>query len=282
MNLAKNLENRKNNFIKYCLDYEDKIPNILPIIKQGKKLEAVLIEFRMIIHLGFIIKNAILKLGEEWSFTIVCGIDNYLFIQNIKNNLNRDIKIIKLQINNLTREQYSVMLMNSSFYQSFTGEKLLFMQEDSLIFKKLPRHFLEYDYIGAPFANQDVGNGGLSLRDRKCMTKLCLTYFDKHNNKREKYANILKELKPKIENKYGKKYFNNSNLFYIYQLELELIEDLNICKIMREKKIGKLPDWKLATEFSIEKYYYEDSFGCHQPWYCVSNIYDWLVHKFKY
>ena len=48
-------------------------------------------------------------------------------------------------------------------------------------------------------------------------------------------------------------------------MELELIEDYNICKIMREKKIGKLPDWRLATEFSIEKYYHTDSFGCHQP-----------------
>ena len=80
MNLEKE-ENRKQKFIQYCLDYEDKIPNSLPMISQGKKLEAVLVEFRLIIHLGFIIKNAILKLGSTWSFTIVCGEDNYFFIK---------------------------------------------------------------------------------------------------------------------------------------------------------------------------------------------------------
>lgn len=282
MNLEETLENRKKNFIQYCLDYEDKIPNSLPIISTGKKLEAVLIEFRLIVHLGFIIKNAILKLGSNWSFTVVCGNENYFFIQKIKDDLKRNIRIINLPIQSLTREQYSVMLMKSSFYRQFEGEKLLFMQEDSLIFKSLPEKFLVYDYIGAPFSNKHVGNGGLSLRDKSCMIEICLTYFDKHNQQREYYAEILKKYKPKIINRYGKKYFNHSNLFYIYQLELELIEDYNICKIIREKNLGKLPVWKLATEFSIEKYYHEDSFGCHQPWYCVSNIYDWLVYKLKY
>ena len=282
MNLEKELENRKQKFIQYCLDHEDKIPNSLPMISQGKKLEAVLIEFRVIIHLGFVIKNAVLKLGSSWSITIVCGEDNYFFIQKIKEDLKRDIRIIKVPHHNLTREQYSVMLMKSSFYKQFQGDKLLFMQEDSLIFKSLPSKYLAYDYVGAPFANRNVGNGGLSLRDREIMIKICATYFDKHNYQREKYAQILKNLKPKIQNKYGKKYFNNSNLYYIYQLELELIEDYNICKIMREKKIGKLPDWRLATEFSIEKYYHDDSFGSHQPWFCISNIYNWLVHKLQY
>ena len=117
MNLEETLENRKKKFIQYCLDYEDKIPNSLPMISPGKKLEAVLIEFRLIVHLGFIIKNAILKLGSNWSFTVVCGNDNYFFIQKIKDELKRNIRSIKVPIQNLTREQYSIMLMKSSFYR---------------------------------------------------------------------------------------------------------------------------------------------------------------------
>ena len=282
MKIEEELENRKNSFLKYCLDYEDKIPDNLPIITQGNKLEAILVEFRVLIHLEFIIKNAILKLGSKWSFTIVCGNQNRFMIDKIKSNLDRDIKIINLPVENLTREEYSVMLMKSSFYRKFLGKKLLFMQEDSLVFKQLPEKFLQYDYIGAPFSNKNVGNGGLSLRSKNIMIKICEKYFDIHNDKRMKYASILRKYKPQIEEKYGKKYFNNSNLLYIYQLELELIEDYNISKIMREKNIGKVPDWNLAREFSIEKYYHPDSFGCHQPWYCVPNLYQWLVHKFNY
>ena len=271
-----------NQFVEYCIDHDEKILETLPIIKEGNELEAILVEFRVLIHLEFIIKNAILKLGPDWSFTIVCGNKNFFFINKIKNSLDLDIRIIKLDVENITREEYSVMLMDSSFYEQFDGTKLLFMQEDSLIFKALDKKFLEYDYIGAPFSNKNVGNGGLSLRTKKIMIEICQKYFDSENEKRSRYAEILRKYKNIIVKKYGNNYFDKPELFYIYKLELELIEDYNITKIMKEKKIGKLPDWQTATEFSVEKYFYKDSFGCHQPWYSVPEIYDWLVHKLKY
>ena len=78
---------RKQDFISYCLHKDNKIPP-LPIINPHSKLEAVMIEFRILSHLSFIIKNAIYRLGSSWAFTIVCGNINYDYIVNLKKNLN--------------------------------------------------------------------------------------------------------------------------------------------------------------------------------------------------
>ena len=53
--------------------------------------------------------------------------------------INRDIKIINLEKDTLTREEYSIMLMNYKFWEQFIGDKLLIYQEDSIIFKKLEK-----------------------------------------------------------------------------------------------------------------------------------------------
>jgi hypothetical protein len=69
----------------------------------NKKLEAVLIEYRKFPQLEFIIRNAINKLGNEWSFTVVCGNLNYEFIVELCANISPNIKIIKrLLIQKLT------------------------------------------------------------------------------------------------------------------------------------------------------------------------------------
>ena len=73
------------------------------------------IEFRNLPHIYFIIKNAIRVLDRGWSHTIVCGENNYNFILEIKERIGRDIKIIKIEQSNLTRLEYSLMLLKSSF-----------------------------------------------------------------------------------------------------------------------------------------------------------------------
>ena len=69
------------------------------------------------------------------------------------------------------------MLLDSSFWRRFYGEKLLIFQEDTIIFRKLDQKFLEYDYIGAPLEDYSIGNGGLSLRSKSIMIKICEKYF---------------------------------------------------------------------------------------------------------
>lgn len=275
------VKKQKQIFTTYCLSKEMSIPT-LPIIKKNKKLEAVLVEFRLLPHLGFILKNAIYKLGSEWSFTVICGNLNYHFFENLKKEIDRDIKIIHKNIDNITREEYSVMMLDSNFYKQFTGSKILIFQEDSIILSKLSNYFLQYDYIGAPFANKEVGNGGLSLRSKDIMIQICERFYDPIKDKIQRNLELLKEYKPKFEEKYGKDYLEKPGFYFFYVIERELLEDLQKTNIMRTKNIGKLAPFEIAKKFSIEKYYDQNPFGGHQFWYCINNIEEWLNVKLKY
>ena len=263
-----NYLNKKQEFISYCLSNENIYNNLLlPKLYYNLNNEAILIELRLLPHLSFIIKNAIYHLGYKWSYTIVCGLLNYDFIKNIVDKLNRNIRIIKMDKNNMTRLEYSVMLLHSSFWEQFTGNKLLIYQEDSIIFKKFNNIFFNYDYIGAPFYNKDIGNGGFSFRDKNIMIYICKRFFDKHKKSMNKIRIFLKDKDIK-EYKY-------------HMIEQRIIEDLQITNMMRQFNIGRFPSFEIAKSFSIEKYFNSDSFGGHQIWYCIKDINKFLDSKFK-
>lgn len=275
MNYNNNLElqkiifNRKNEFYNFLNQNVKQFDNILfPKLYKNLENECVLIEFRILEHLSFIIKNSILRLGSNWSFTIVCGNLNYNFIKNIVNNLGLEIKIIKININNVTRLSYSIMLLQSSFWKMFKGNNLLIIQEDSIIFDKFRDIYFKYDYIGAPFYNKNIGNGGFSFRKKKVMIEICEIFFDKE---KEKYLEIMNQLNNKKKLEYKD-----------YLLEEEIIEDLKFSKILSKYKKYKLPSFEIAKNFSIEKYFINNSFGGHQIWFCVKNMKLFLYNKLKF
>ena len=75
-------DNDKNKFRYVCFKYNQFIKHVpLPNIQLGSIYEAVFIEFRILPNIEFIIRNAIIKLGNSWSFTIVCGNKNIHFIK---------------------------------------------------------------------------------------------------------------------------------------------------------------------------------------------------------
>jgi hypothetical protein len=149
----------------------------IPSIKKQSIYEAVLIEFRILPHLDFLIKNTILHLGSEWSHTIICGPLNYNYMKNICNSISNNINVIQVPFNNLNQTTYSLLLASLQFWDLLHGNKILIYQEDSIIFKYNINDFLNWDYIGAPWfpTNNDtiklVGNGGFSLRDKNVMIK---------------------------------------------------------------------------------------------------------------
>ena len=267
-------------FRKYCQKKENKIID-LPIIKQNNNVEAVLIETRILYHLPFIIKNAIKKLGSDVSLTVVCGNSNEQYIREIKKDINRDIKIINLGIDNLTREEYSIMLLNSNFWKRFQGEKLLIFQEDTIIFKKLHPKFLEYDYIGAPLEDYSIGNGGLSLRSKSIMIKICENFFDSEKHKLERAVKFLQKHKDKLKEKNINLYCS-PNLAYLYKVEEFILEDCRITEMMRKYQIGKLPSFQIGREFSIEKFNHPNPFGGHAFWHTIPKFEKWLDYNLKY
>ena len=53
--------------------------------------------------------------------------------------------------------------------ETIYGKFILIHQEDSIIFRKIPDIYFNYDFVGAPFFNKMIGNGGFSLRNKDKM-----------------------------------------------------------------------------------------------------------------
>ena len=238
----------------------------LPCIKKNNIYEAVFIEFRVFPHVEFLIRNAILQLGKDWSFTIVCGNDNYDMMSNMAINISENMKVIKFDIDNLNQSEYSDFLTKPLFWETLYGEKILIYQEDSIIFKNNIKDFLSWDYIGAPFPKTEndtpnsVGNGGFSLRDKSLMLDIIKKYP----------INTC--------------FFNDSTLRYMKKLNLKTPpEDVYFSKTIQEFNLGKVADWESSFKFSSESVLNKNSFAGHKFW--ISNS-EWVdsfnkIYKLK-
>jgi len=275
------IDNQKNKFRNYCIKKEEKTKFHLPLISEGNYIEAILIEMRPLKHLSFLIKNAIYRLGSNVSITIICGNRNLFLFEKLKKEIQRDIRIINLGKDNLTREEYSIMLLNSKFWRQFLGEKLIIFQEDTIIFRNIDKKFIEYDYIGAPLEDFRIGNGGLSLRSKNIMIKICEEYFDNYESIMKKNVNLLNK-NMIIFKKNNIDYLNRKELYFFYLIEKYILEDCNFTDIMRKYNIGKIAPFEIAREFSVEKFKHISPFGGHAFWYCISDIDSWLNYNLKY
>jgi hypothetical protein len=73
-------------------------------------------------------------------------------------SISENIKIIKLNYDNIALKTYSEILTSVDFWNLFKGEKILIHQEDSLIFRDNIKEFIQWDYIGAPWPKYDKVN----------------------------------------------------------------------------------------------------------------------------
>ena len=230
----------KEDFRKVCNNNLQLIRKIIiPNIPKECFYEAFYIEFRVFNHAEYLIRNTLIKL-PKWAHTVVCGNNNYKSIKNICNKISPNIKIIKLDIDNLNTAEYSRLLMTKEFWENFKGEKLLLYQEDSYLFHNKIKPFLQYDYIGAPWPeDQDehinqkeygVGNGGFSLRTKSKMIE-CIENIDWEKDL---------ELGPRL-----KEYMKNTNNYVIP-------EDVYFSKSLLEKNIGSVAPRRRAINFSQE------------------------------
>ena len=268
--------NRYSDFKNYCCQNTKWLDSFnLPLIKQKNDKETVFLEFRALPHIYFIIRNAIRVLGSKWSHTIVCGESNYNFMLEIKRKIGRDIRIIKINKKNITRLEYSLMLLKSSFWEQFYGKYILIHQEDSIIFKDIPSFYFNYDYVGAPFYNKKIGNGGFSLRNKDKMIEICKSYYDKYEERMEKSRLFLEEKINFLKSK-NIDYKTHPDFNFLYNIEKHLLEDVLLCD-----KTKNLPLFIKAREFSVEKYFLKNPVGGHQFWYAVKDVEKWLNLNLK-
>ena len=71
-------------------------------------------------------------------------------------------------------------------------------------------------------------------------------------------------------------YKKNKNFIFLYKIEESLLEDLLLCE-----NCSILPNFNLAKDFSVEKYYTEYPIGGHQFWYSLKNVNLWLDANLK-
>tara|TARA_B110000008_G_C16975010_1_gene565473 strand:+ start:2412 stop:4769 length:2358 start_codon:yes stop_codon:yes gene_type:complete len=237
-----------------CLEHLPLLKNIIiPEFGDVTNIkETVLIEFRELPHIEYIVRKTIIKL-PNWNHTIVCGINNHEQILNICNDICKSVKsrinIIKLNISNITPSEYSKLLLQKEFWHRLLGEKLLIYQEDTLIFHSDIEPFLKYDYVGAPWPilqddnKYGVGNGGFSLRTKQTL----LECIDKVN---------IKNLK-----------LGQSTLGYIKATGSDFVpEDVFFSKSMIDFSIGVVAPRYIARKFSQETQYSETPLGGHNYW----------------
>jgi hypothetical protein len=204
---------------------------------------AIIIEPRQHRALEFVLQNFTKHLDNRWQIIIFHGTENEDFVKEIvKNKLSHElyrIKLVNLNVSNLTIHDYNSLLYDKSFYDNIPTEVFLLFQTDTIIcdkYKDKIYDFIKYDYVGAPWTNKEVGNGGLSLRRKSKMLEIISQCIDRKQ--------------------YTPTQLHNEDAFFA-----------NVCQ--DRVNINK-PSYEEAKEFSIETVYSDKSFGVHKPWHYQS------------
>jgi hypothetical protein len=147
---------------------------------------------------------------------------------------------------------YNDILKSTKFWRDLNCEKCLIIQEDGIVFREGVERFLNYDYVGAPWADSPenmylknsvnpnmVGNGGLSIRNVSKMIEVTDKYI------REKHLLFYK------------------NLSY-------MPEDVYFCQCL-VKENAVLPSLEDAAQFGNEQLCYMGAIGIHKMWVYHSN-----------
>ena len=197
---------------------------------------AIIIEPRKHRALELVLVNFINNLDYRWNIIIFHGNKNVNYTKNIIDNnpvlmTNKHrIKLINLNVDNLSIDDYNKLLKTKSFYDNIPTEMFLVFQTDTMIcshHKNNIYKFIDYDYVGAPWIDGNVGNGGLSLRRKSKMIEI----IDKNNLSQDKTN-----------------------------------EDLVFSGILNNLVSVNKPSFLDAKNFSIESVHNNKSFGLHKPW----------------
>ena len=175
------------------------------------KYTAVIIEPRQHKALSFVLNNFLENLSDEWGFIIFHSDKNKVFLEDIIENelgiyKKKIIKLVNLNVDNLTNKEYNTILKSREFYSHIETDLFLIFQTDTLIIKEnknIINEFLEYHYVGAPWANGKNGNGGLSLRNKSKILQIIETVDSNFKKNEDEFFSLQEEIdifKPSFKN----------------------------------------------------------------------------------
>ena len=145
----------------------------------SEKYTAIIIEPRKLKVIKAVLLNYLQNLDSNWSIIFFHGNNNKEYVERI---IEKDlakyrerITLKPLNRDNLDTNSYNGLMMSDEILYQIPTEIFLVFQTDSLICesdKHRINDFLKYDYVGAPWAWMDGGNGGLSLRRKSKMIEV--------------------------------------------------------------------------------------------------------------
>ena len=148
---------------------------LIPInfIPDKSNCEAVIIEFGVNPYFEFLLRNNIFKLGKKWAFTIICGNNNFNYIESVVNIISNRIKIIKCNKSSLSENEYNLFLTNKSFWSMLSGEKILLLNSNIFINYFDFNSSISYDFLqNFHFFDKKNSWFSLSLRSKSVMLKI--------------------------------------------------------------------------------------------------------------
>lgn len=203
------------------------------------KYTAFIIEPRKHKAYEFVLNNFFTNLSEDWGFVIFHGNTNRDFVYDILDNKlkahrHRVYRIIQLETDNLSAYQYAVLCKQANLYKCLDTEITLKFELDTLIINKnIINNFLQYDYVGAPWLNGVVGNGGLCLRRKSKMIEIC--------------------------EKVDPDFTVNEDNYFCYQMTVPLnrpsfkeAQTFSVETVFHEKSFGIHACWKYMNKYEME------------------------------
>ena len=172
------------NLLQNMIDKED-LRNTQQIInKADNNKVAVIIEPRRHEFLEKVVRNVMYFLPkDEWNLHIITYQDNIEWVKSLFPNW--EVTITSINSSNLNLYQYTDLLRSKDLWNIINEENVLIFQTDVMMFHSNINDFLEYDFIGANYfdendisKNYGGNNGGFSFRHKSAM----LDCLDKISN----------------------------------------------------------------------------------------------------
>lgn len=143
-----------------------------------KTKTAVIVEPRPHPMMRPVVDNIMHALGPEWNLHIFTSVHNKEWLTKIMDP--HEYMVNTFNMENITREQYSELLMTPSFWKLIHTDSILIFQTDCIAFQYWDSAFEYYHYVGANYYHPThilpgIGGiqGGLSYR-KKSMMLNCL------------------------------------------------------------------------------------------------------------
>jgi Protein of unknown function (DUF5672) len=248
--LHNNITNIIETLQKYSKDIRDFKGQYVAIVAVDNRCNIMTL-LSVIVSLYNVVKNKQTKRFNCIIYTSNCCVDKY---KKLTDGLSLtsliSVRVIEDfdDVEMFHMEVYNQVLKNEQFWNTLDCEKCIIVQDDGFLMDgKFINDYLQYDYIGAPWADAKdneyikkhinpglVGNGGFSIRDVEKMKYICRTYKAEKNSL----------------------FYHNIN---------EIPEDVYFVKHLVQMKANVAP-FDIARKFAIEQVLSVNPVGFHKFW----------------